>query len=188
MKYDEFITFNLIASWFFKSIDQSLRQRHQLNNYLGFGFKKDDIVLDALKDRWTDEDRVPLSRIEFWFNRKFIPYLNHWCSLSERAENKKIATALWLVLDQLLKKIHEGRGDDNEASVLEIKVAISMIVIDFLDINLRQWSEYNYYKDEWNERLEQLLSKEFGSKEIPQSEFYLPLRILMKGSVSKLVN
>ena len=27
MKYDEFITFNLIASWFFKSIDQSLRQR-----------------------------------------------------------------------------------------------------------------------------------------------------------------
>jgi len=187
MKYDEFTTFNLIASWFFESIDKSLRQRHQLNNYLGFGFRKDDVVLDALKDRWTDEDHVPLSRLEFWFNRKFIPYLNHWCSLSERSENRRIATALWFDLDQLLRKIHDCR-DDCEASVLEIKVAISMVVIDLMDASIRQWPDYDEYKNKWNERIDQLFQKEFGSKEIPQSEFYSPLRTLLNFNTNNQVD
>lgn len=171
-----------IARVLFDSIDRSQRKRHQINNFLGFGFRKDDVVLEALKDQWTDRDRVPLPRVEYWVNKKFIPYLNHWGSPSDRLENRRIASLLQLDLEHVLKKIHEGNSNPNSAydvaSVLEIKVAIVLFAIDFLDSNGRQLISSNELKEEinaWYSRVKQLLMKEFGVEEVPPGEFYAPL-------------
>jgi hypothetical protein len=174
-----------IGRQFFDGIDNSLRKRHEVNNFLAFGFRKDDVVLEPMKDRWTDAESVPLARLNFWVNNKLLQYLNHWASIPERSANNEILSLLCSDVEEVLRKLHKDLPKDPSgieyASIYEIKMAIALCIVIFV-VGQRGFSvsadgarnELN----EWKERVDCLVIKKFSNSRIPREEKYKPVQIL----------
>ena len=180
--YTQFLN---IGRDFFDGIDRPLRKRHEINNFLAFGFRKDDVILEALIDRWTDAEEVPLSRLNYWAKNKLLPYLNHWGSFFERAEKDQIVHIFSSGVEEMIRMLHQDLPKDptdiEYTSIWEIKVAIALFVGSYIvhqknapisaaearkDLNL------------WKDKVDSLIKKRFDDLIIPNRPELSPLKTL----------
>lgn len=171
---------------FFNGVDRSLSKRHEINNFLAFGFRKDDVVLNALKDRWTDAESVPLQQLNYWVDNKLSLYLNHWSGISERVENNQILHFICSGVENVIRESHQDSPKDpsgNEyTSIHEIKVAIALIIAIFI-VNQKGVSisaeEARNELNLWKDRVVSHIKKLFSDLNIPSEQQYVPLKMLV---------
>ena len=111
----------------YKSLDtnQPLSKRHKINDFLGFGFRKDDVVLDPLIDRWESSSRQTHARFCWWVDEKFRPYANHALAVGERIRNNGLFQELYESTQKILAEVERPQPHGAAyVTVLQIKAAV----------------------------------------------------------------
>lgn len=189
---DRYQSWVYVAHEFIEGIN-GRRKRHELNNHLSFGFRKDDVVLWALNDRWTNENEVVLEQLKFWMTKKLGPYLNHWESFPNRIKNDQIIRFMIEDLDMITRSLHQDYPKDPHlvcASIHEIKISVIFILMCYIVNNKgtsipKQYAitELNY----WKSRADEIVKNLFGDLNIPIEHQYKPL-IRLVNEVNKIVS
>ena len=178
-----------VLSEYYRGIDTSLYKQHKLNDFLGFGFKKDDIKLEALKDRWTSWDAVPIDRVRYWAERKLAPYSKHGVGISERIAIDEVIDRLNSQVIFLISEVHKNETTNPRGielcSVPEVKTAVIFSAAIFLS---KQEGLVPIPKKElqdeikiWENKLKKIQVNEITRAEnFSCDPFYAPLRKLME--------
>lgn len=176
-----------IGKEFFDGVDRSLHKRHEINNFLGFGFRKDDVVLEPLKDRWTDPDNVPLDRLIFWVDNKLSPYVNHWGNPRERVNNNRILQALSGDVQKVIRELNQDLPKDPSGieytSISEIKMAVIFFMVNFVAGQKGVSISPQDARAEliaWKERADNLVQRLFDELVVPSGQQYQPLKKLVE--------
>jgi len=165
-RWREYSGVNALYRTLYKSLDTNspLYKRHSLNNWLGFGLRKDDIALDPFMDRWERADRQTMSRFQWWLNGKFRPYINHGCTLSERRLNGEEIDLLIAYSINVLEKIEEIQGNGvGYVTTLEIRAAVvacaAARLFEFRDTPSVGLVEHDACQNQWYEYAQGLAQK-----------------------------
>ncbi len=176
-----------IGKEFFNGVDRSLHKRHEINNFLGFGFRKDDVVLEPMKDRWTDPDNVPLDRLIYWVDNKLSPYVNHWGNPMERANNNHILRTLSEDVQKVIRELHQHLPKNPSGveytSIYEIKIAVAFLIAIFVAGQKGVSISPQDARAEliaWKERVDNLVQMLFGELVVPSEQQYQPLKKLVE--------
>lgn len=123
-KIKEYILIDGLYKLLINSLESNapIAKRHKLNDWLGFGFKKDDLILEPFIDRWERYDSQTISRFHWWLNEKFLPFINHGCSIPIRMLNASEIRTLEESSVKILKNSQEGQY--GYLTTVEIRAAV----------------------------------------------------------------
>jgi hypothetical protein len=105
----------------YKSLEtnEALAKSHKLNDFLGFGLRKDDLRLQPFIDRWENPDNQSHDRLVGWINVHVRPYVNHAKSLSIRALQNAVLDDLIAGTKGMLTKLERPNGRGSGSVTLQ---------------------------------------------------------------------
>ena len=135
---------------------EDTRKRHWLNDFLGFGFSKEDIVLPKLIDQWTDPNRIALSTFLYWVEHKLYPFVAHNDNILEKRKHKNTLIFLSGQVEKIIKTTDiQNRGEHFITNVDELKATIVIITMYLECKSIRDLGEnfngYGSWETRWGE-------------------------------------
>lgn len=107
--------------------NEPITKRHKLNDFLGFGLRKDDVCLNPFMDNFERWHHQTHSLFSAWVNTRVRPYVNHAESLETRRLQNAVLEDLVNGAGQILKHVEQPYNSE-QMRVTSLQIHASVIV------------------------------------------------------------